>query len=273
MIRLRSAPGGELLAVCGLVFAVSGLAVAADGLVAAAQAGAGAARLGWEARLVEGLWRFRLERCLWFTAGAFAFAAGLRLGAELRGWRDPAARVVAGMALGLAVVAAAVILSATDVAIAGRVGSGAAALSPSDRARIATWLLQAITGLAAGGVWLALAVRLTAGVEARPAAGEAQPPPDPLEPPADPQDPDEPAWTRPHAVAAAPAAAPAVTAAPPATAAEAADQLYRERLAFSPRRSAARELVERIGELERQGLAEEAQALLRRLDGMAAEPR
>ena len=270
MIRVRRMAGCELLALGGLAFAVSGLAVAADGLVVAAQAGAGASQLGWEARLVEGLWRFRLESCLWFTVGALVFAAGLRLGAELDGWREPAARVVAGMALGLAVVAAAVILAATDVALAGRVGSGLAALAPSGRARVATWVLQVVTALAAGGVWLALAAQLTAPPgEAVAGDGEA----DGDEPPVPVPAADRPAQ-RPRAVV--PVSPPASAGEPPAPAlsvAERAERLYRDRLAFSPRRAAARELVERIGQCEQQGLGEEAEALLARLDEMAADPR
>jgi hypothetical protein len=261
VIRLRRLSSRELLAVGGLAFAVSGLAVAADGLVTAAQAGVGASQLGWETRLVEGLWRFRLESCLWFTVGAVAFAAGLRLGAQLGGHREHAARVVAGMALGLAVVATAAILAATDVALVGRVGSGVAVLAPSGRARLATWLLQTITSLAAGGVWLVLAARLTA------------PPPGPA---AELESTDAPGPPRERPRAVVPATAPAPPAAPaepPPSPAEQAEVLYRDRLAFSPRRTAARELVERIRDLEQQGLPDEATALLVRLGEMAADPR
>ena len=260
MNRLRGAPGIELLAVCGFAAAVAGVAVVGDGLVSAAQANGGtASHLGWESRLIAGLWRFRLEHALWFTAGAVAFTVAVGRGALLHGRREPADRLVAGMALGLAVVAVAVALAATDVALAGGVGAGAGSLHPSGRERVATWLLQVLTAGVAAFVWLSIAARLTAPVTApvaaRAAVLEAGEAGDDRSPPV--------------LVPAAPSASPAPPV--PGSAGERAQRLYRDRLAFSPRRGAARLLVERIEELERQGLDADADEAYERLTRMDAE--
>lgn len=258
MNRLRGAGAADLLALCGFVAAIAGVAVVGDGLVAAAQGGGGVTRLGWEPRLVAGLWRFRLEHALWFTAGAVAFVAGRQRGALLGGRRDAAARLMAGMALGLAVVAVAVALAATDVALAGGVGAGVGALHPSGRERIATWLLQLLTAGAAALVWLSIAAWLTApevaGAPAERTGGNG----------------DESPATGPAPAAAMLDPAPALAPAPPprGSAGERAQQLYRDRLAFSPRRDAARRLVLRIEELERQGLGGEADAACEELAQM-----
>ena len=254
--RVRAAGGAELLAVCGFAAAVAGVAVVGDGLVAAAQANGSTSHLGWESRLIAGLWRFRLEHGLWFTAGAVAFTIGAGRGALLAGRREPAARLVAGMALGLAVVAVAVALAATDVALAGGVGSGAGSLHPSGRERIATWVLQVLTAGVAALVWLLIAARLTAPA-ARPAVVEQH----------DDGDGDDPV-----PAVLVPAARP-VSSPPPGrdSAGERAQRLYRDRLAFSPRRGAARELVERIEQLERQGLGADADEAYRRLAEMDPE--
>jgi len=243
---LRRARGADLVAVCGLAVAVSGLAVVGGALVAAAQAGPGSSAAGWESRLVAGLWRVRLEHAVWFTAGAVAFLSGLERGATLGRLRGPAVRAVAGMAVGMTAVAAAVALAATDVALAGRVGSGVGALHPSGRERIGTWLLQVVTAAAAGLVWTVVAARLVAPTQP---AGAAEALDD----------------------AAPPLPQPAVRPSP-SSAGQRAERLYRERLAFSPRRAVARELVERISALERDGLAADAAVLLDRLQQMDADP-
>jgi hypothetical protein len=301
-MRLRQAAGRdrrELAGIGAAALAAVGVAVIADALVAAAQAHRQAAELAWNDRLLLGLWTFRVEHALWFTIGAAALAWTIARGATLAGWAAPLARLAAGFCVGLMLVAAAVVLASTWVALAGRLGDGASAIHLSNRERSFTWLLQLVTALGAGTVWALLAGRLSvlaeqalagqagAGEEepARPALAEPQvaatsavaaraegiaSAPPPVVPSASgsaaqvPLDAVAPAGPRAaRAAAAAQARSEAARPSPPPrqpqTLAGRAEALYRDVLAWSPQRVEARRLVEEVTSLERAGRSAEAE--------------
>ncbi len=141
----------EAAAAVGLALMAAGLAALADALVEAAPSSG----LSGADRLAYGLWSVRLEHGLVFTAGLAIAWWGLSGGARLGGWRDPALRLATGLAFGLAALAVAVLLAATDVALRGHVGGGLAELQLSGRQRTFVWLRQAVT---AGGFGLAWAL-------------------------------------------------------------------------------------------------------------------
>jgi hypothetical protein len=114
---------------------------------------------------------------------------------------------------------------------------------------------------------------------AAPAAPAPEPPAPAPQPPASSPRAAPPAaddrWApRPPPTEPVPAVAPAPSVGDPAPAANGAlstemERLYRERLAFSPSREAAREMVERVRALERDGQGDEARALAERLRALA----
>ncbi len=283
--RLRGLSPADAAAGAGLGLIVAGLAVIADALVQAAPS----SDLSRPERLAYGLWRVRLEHGLTFTAGLALAAWALAAGARLAGWSATAARLVAGLAYGLAVLAAAVLVASTYIALRGHVGSGFVAVHLSDRERVFTWLRQAVTAVGFGGVWLLAGARfgrLTAVApepvddEEQPATGvpAAPPPPGavpvPLPAPgaslAMPPDPPPPAPPPPqirHAPVTPAATVPGTETAGVTLSARARD-IYRQRLAYSPRGRDAERLVERLEEAERAGRAEEAGRLLAELEAL-----
>jgi hypothetical protein len=283
--RLRGLGQADAAAGAGLGLIAAGLAVIADALVQAAPS-SDLSRLD---RLAFGLWRVRLEHGLTFTAGLALAAWALAAGARLGGWSETAARLVAGLAYGLAVLAAAVLLASTYIALRGHVGSGFVAVDLSDRERVFTWLRQAVTAAGFGAVWLLAGARfgrLTA-VAPEPFTEEEPAPPAALGVPAAPPPPTSgvPVPLPPPGVSAAPpppppAPAPAQIRHAPVTPAATvpgtesagvtlsgrARDVYTQRLAYSPRGREAQRLVERVREAERAGRVEEAERLLAELE-------
>jgi hypothetical protein len=291
--QVRREPDRELVGWAGVGMTLLGLAVAIDALVEASRAVPGAGLLPWYDRLQIGLWEFRIERAAWFTVGLFVLWWAIAQRARLGGRASLLARVAGGLAVGFALLAAAVLLGSTLVALRGSVGP----LEISSRERVLTWLLQVSTAVGAGLVWALLAVRLPDAAEA--AAGreqeaadaaeaawneaeraesepltappsfeqapvwaltdaEPEPTPQPVPVPAPAPEPEpEP---EPEPVAAA-----VSTPAAHETAALRAHRLYQERLAYSPRSQEARDLVEKVATAEREGRAAEAHNLLEQL--------
>jgi hypothetical protein len=261
--RVRGLSFADALAVAGVGIVAAGLVVTGDGLVAAAQRTPGSAAMNWHDRLLLGLWNFRLEHALWFTIGLLTLWFALAIGATLQGRREQAARLVGGVAVGFVLLAAAVALGSTIVALAGSVGSGALQVSFTRNERIFTWLLQVATAASLSGAWLLAGSRLgeTAPVMAAPAV-EAGDDADRLpddegveeleeltdEPP--PPPPPVPLRERPPAPPPLPAP---VTADEPATPAAAARRVFRERLAFSPQKEDAQRLLDDLARAEREG--------------------
>jgi hypothetical protein len=276
--RLESLPAPEAAAAAGLGLVAAGLAVVADALVQAAPS----SNLDTFDRLVYGLWVVRLEHGLVFTAGLGLALWGFAAGAELWGWREPALRLTAGLAYGLAALAVAVLLASTYVAIRGHVGSGFVEIQMTGRTRTFTWLRQAVTACGLGLAWTLAGAQL-GRLARQPVARPAEEPPATVAAP-----------RRPSAVAVAPAPAPPSQPAPAAvpqpsqnthvretqavaepgthetavTLSGRARDTYRERLAYSPRGSEARELAEQIEKLERAGKTDEAAQLLARLEAL-----
>ena len=278
--RLESLPAPEAAAAAGLGLVAAGLAVVADALVQAAPS----SNLGTFDRLVYGLWVVRLEHGLVFTAGLGLALWGFSAGAELWGWREPVLRLTAGLAYGLAALAVAVLLASTYVALRGHVGSGFVEIELTGRTRTFTWLRQAVTACGLGVAWTLAGAQL-GRLARQPLARPAEEPPAPVPAPAPP---------RPSAMAAAAVAAtpphPTPAAAPQptqnthtretpvvtepgshetaVTLSGRARRTYRERLAYSPRGSEARDLAEQIEKLERAGKTDEAERLLARLEAL-----
>jgi hypothetical protein len=292
LLRGLSVP--EAVAAAGAGMAMVGVAVTVDALIEAARSTTTASLLAWQQRLALGLWEFRVEHTLWFTAGLLALWWGLSHGAALGGWSGHLGRLAGGLAVGYALVAVAVVVGSTVVALAGGIGSGIARVQFSERERILTWLLQATTAAAAGAVWGLLAARIpedsgwakpeevwdeeaNAGWAAAEtgAGGEDDetvallPPASSIMPMAPPPPADQPALEvlpQPTPGASTPPR-PAAEAADPATQtpAQRAQRIFEERLAFSPRRDEARRLLDRVREAERSGRAEQAEELADRL--------
>ena len=158
--RLRQLPLPEAVGLTGVAMAVAGVAITADALVRAAQDTAGASLLAWYQRLLLGLWTFRVEETLWFTAGLLLLWWALGNGCRLGGWALPASRLAGGVAVGFALVAVAIVLASTFVALTGHIGSGLSEVQFTGRERAFTWLRQVTTALAGGLVWAILAARL-----------------------------------------------------------------------------------------------------------------
>jgi hypothetical protein len=272
--RLRTElPAPEAVAVGGVCLTLAGLAVAADALTGTAVPEG----LGGLDRIIFGLWRFQLGQTLTLTVGLGLLVAGLGLKASLWGWREPAARAAAGVAIGAALVAAAVVLASTYVVLVGHVGG----TSVTGSARLFTWIRQLVTAVGFGAVWLLVAAWLSrvAAVEYESFASEAevetlepepQPVPDPqLVPEPEPRRKPavatdrQPALGQPVAVAAQPPEH--VLPADISSASARARAIYAERLSFSPRATVAQTMVSEIERLERDGKQREAEVLVRRL--------
>jgi hypothetical protein len=282
--QLRGVRLADALLAVAIAAIVAGIAVTADGLVQAARATPGTDSMDWTDRLLLGLWSFRLEHTLWFTAGLVLLWHTVVRERDLRARAVDVARLAGGLATGYMLLAAAVVLGATVVAGIGAVGAGAAEVTFDGRERVLTWLLQATTGVAAGTIWAlaaaalgeadAIAVRTEPqerpfGEEAESASGPPQPAavaPKPAELTDEPLPPPPPVpLRREQPVADAPAepARPAAT-----TIYGRARRTFEERLAFSPRRDDARALLDQIARAERDGNTDEAKRLADRLGKM-----
>ncbi len=268
--RMRSVPSvPEALSVAGLCLTLAGLAIAADALARTSLP----PRMGGIDRIVLGLWRLQLAELLTLTVGLGLLTLGLSRDALLGGWREPAARVGAGIAIGALVLAAAVVIASTYVALAGHVGS----VQITGDSRLFVWLRQLATAAGFGGVWLLVAARLSAVQAVEPEMDEDDEPepgtrvlPEPVvtrveyTPPAP-----IPAPVRPAAVAVAPPAPPSPR--PPETPSSAAARaraLYGERLSFSPRASEAKKIVDEVVRLDGEGKHQDAERLVQRLQSM-----
>jgi hypothetical protein len=276
---VRFADAVVAVAVGGMVV---GVAVTADALVEAARATTGTESMDWTDRLLLGLWSFRLEHTLWFTAGLVLLWYTVVRERDLRAEVVDVARLAGGLATGYMLLAAAVVLGATVVAGLGSVGSGAAEVTFDGRERVLTWLLQLSTAAAAGGIWALAAVTLgEADVVAVRAEDEDAPfddgEPPPQAPPSEPREPHlselaevplpppPPVPLRPEPVPERPAEVPRAS---PPTAYNRARRTFEERLAFSPRRDDAKQLLEQIARAEREGRTDEASRLAERLTEM-----
>ena len=293
--RLRELELPEAVGLTGVAMAVAGVAITADALVRAAQDTSGASLLAWYQRLLLGLWSFRVEETLWFTAGLLLLWWALGNGCRLGGWALPASRLAGGVAVGFALVAVAIVLASTWVALTGHIGSGLSEVQFTGRERAFTWLRQVTTALAGGLVWAILAARLP-DAEAQLADGSAEPEPDdedvlenhplsvapppiPFEHPAPEPEPAEELapepepdpevatgrrWPVAAAVTPTEPEPPSADGHTPSLATRARKD-YHDRLAYSPRRDEARAMVERIAELEEAGETVEAEQLAAQL--------
>ena len=294
--RARTASFADALAAAALGLVAAGLVVTGDGLVSAAKQSPGSSAMDWSDRLLLGLWSFRLEHTLWFTLGLVLLWLALAWGATLEGRAPELARLVGGVAVGFALLAAAVVVGSTIVAISGSIGSGVLQVVYTRDQRIFTWLLQVSTAAALIVTWLLAGTRLgeraplTTAEEVaadRPTADDGQVDPDLVElsdaPPTPPapvplhRDEPEPLPVPPIAPETEqPVSVPRVGSASrqpgsdpkPATTSAAAQRVFQERLAYSPKRDEARRLLEEITRAEREGRADDAAALAAQLDVM-----
>jgi hypothetical protein len=295
--RARTASFADALGAAALGLVAAGLVVTGDGLVSAAKQTPGSSAMDWNDRLLLGLWSFRLEHTLWFTLGLVLLWLALARGATLEGRAPELARLVGGVAVGFVLLAAAVVIGSTLVAVSGSIGGGVLEVVYTRDQRIFTWLLQVSTAAALIVTWLLAGTRLgeraplatadeaAAADRASEPDGELDPelvelsdaPPTPPAPvPLHRNDPEpgpaaelEP---EPEQPAAVPRAA-LVTRQPPAdpkptTTSATAQRVFQERLAYSPKRDEARRLLEEIARAEREGRADDAAALAAQLDVM-----
>ena len=167
--RLRELPVADAVGLAGLGMLLVGVAVTVEALIEAARSTPNASLLDWYDRLGLGLWEFRIEHTVWFTAGLLALWWALARGADLSGWSAHAGRLAGGLAVGYALVGAAMVIASTAIALRGGVGSGPAEVTFSTRERTLVWLLQVVTGLGAGVTWALVAARLPDGLRALPA--------------------------------------------------------------------------------------------------------
>jgi hypothetical protein len=288
--RARTASFADALAAAALGLVAAGLVVTGDGLVSAAKQTPGSSAMDWNDRLLLGLWSFRLEHTLWFTLGLVLLWLALAWGATLEGRAPELARLVGGVAVGFVLLAAAVVIGSTIVAISGSIGGGVLEVVYTRDQRIFTWLLQASTSAALIVTWLLAGTRLgeraplitSEGAPAdRPADddGEVDPdlvelsdapptPPAPVplhrnEPEPEPEPEPAPPMARAAAVTPQPPADPK-----PATTSATAQRVFQERLAYSPKRDEARRLLDEIARAEREGRDDDAAALAAQLDVM-----
>jgi hypothetical protein len=263
--RIARMPAVEAVGLIGVAMTLVGVAVTVDALVEASRATAGAALLAWYDRLLLGLWELRIESTAWFTAGLVVLWWALAHDARLGGYRRDASRAAGGLAVGFALVAVAVAIGATIVALRGEV----AGVTFTQSERLLTWLLQVATAAGAGAVWTVLAVKLppadslvvdepweeeTQDAETEPpapASGEVLgPPPElpaPISEPADEPDPEP---------------EPVPVAVQSRSLIDQATAIYQDRLAYSPNRDRAKELLDRLATAERSGREDEARSLL-----------
>jgi hypothetical protein len=268
--RIAALATVEAVGLIGAAMTLVGVAVTVDALVEASRATPGASLLPWYDRLQLGLWELRLEHTAWFTAGLVVLWWALAHGATLGGRRQQAGRAAGGLAVGFALVAAVMALVSTLVAVRGAIGP----VSYPASTRLLVWLLQVATAAGAGAVWTILAVRIPMDEEPldppdddavpMPAQPEPQPEPEPFAPPPPPPPVREP---EPAAVTAPAQIEPAAPA-EPATALEQATRIYQERLAYSPNRGRARELLDKVAVAERAGEADEARRLAAELSSL-----
>jgi hypothetical protein len=274
--RLRALPAADAVALAGLGMVLVGVAATVEALVEAARATPSASLLAWYDRLALGLWEFRIEHTLWFTAGLLALWWALSHGAILAGWSGYAGRLAGGLAIGYALVGAAMALASTIVALRGGIGSGVAEVTFSTRERVLVWLLQVVTGLGAGLVWALVAARVpdepvvVAAREEEPVADldeSVEPAPAPGRRPAAPSPPSLEPQPRPATVDPTAVADLAARADPPSPRSliEQAHLIFQERLAYSPRREEARTLLDRIAQADRAGRSDEARDLVEQL--------
>ncbi len=158
--RARTASFADALAAAALGLVAAGLVVTGDGLVSAAKQTPGSSAMDWNDRLLLGLWSFRLEHTLWFTLGLVLLWLALAWGATLEGRAPELARLVGGVAVGFVLLAAAVVIGSTIVAISGSVGGGVLQVVYTRDQRIFTWLLQVSTAAALIVTWLLAGTRL-----------------------------------------------------------------------------------------------------------------
>ena len=158
--RARTASFADALAAAALGLVAAGLVVTGDGLVSAAKQTPGSSAMDWNDRLLLGLWSFRLEHTLWFTLGLVLLWLALAWGATLEGRAPELARLVGGVAVGFVLLAAAVVIGSTIVAISGSIGGGVLEVVYTRDQRIFTWLLQASTAAALIVTWLLAGTRL-----------------------------------------------------------------------------------------------------------------
>ncbi|HEX5196890.1 MAG TPA: hypothetical protein VFW26_06765 [Gaiellales bacterium] len=292
--RARTASFADALAAAALGLVTAGLVVTGDGLVSAAKQTPGSSAMDWNDRLLLGLWSFRLEHTLWFTLGLVLLWLALAWGATLEGRAPELARLVGGVAVGFVLLAAAVVIGSTIVAISGSIGSGVLEVVYTRDERIFTWLLQVSTAAALIVTWVLAGTRLgeraplTATEEAaadRPADDDGEVDPDLVElsdapptPPAPvPLHRNEPEPGPAPEIEPEPEQPPVPRAAPvtqaradpkPATTSATAQRVFQERLAYSPKRDEARRLLDEIARAEREGREDDAAALAAQLDVM-----
>jgi len=151
--RARTASFADALAAAALGLVAAGLVVTGDGLVSAAKQTPGSSAMDWNDRLLLGLWSFRLEHTLWFTLGLVLLWLALAWGATLEGRAPELARLAGGVAVGFVLLAAAVVIGSTIVAISGSIGGGVLEVVYTRDQRIFTWLLQASTAVALIVTW------------------------------------------------------------------------------------------------------------------------
>jgi len=288
--RARTASFADALAAAALGLVAAGLVVTGDGLVSAAKQTPGSSAMDWNDRLLLGLWSFRLERTLWFTLGLVLLWLALAWGARLDGRAPELARLVGGVAVGFVLLAAAVVIGSTIVAISGSIGGGVLEVVYTRDQRIFTWLLQASTAAALIVTWSLAGTRLgerapltaTDGAADRLSDDDGEVDPDLVElsdapptPPApvplhrnEPEPEIEPEPAPPPVPRAAPLT-PQPSADPkPATTSATAQRVFQERLAYSPKRDEARRLLDEIARAEREGRDDDAAALAAQLDVM-----
>jgi hypothetical protein len=288
--RARTASFADALAAAALGLVAAGLVVTGDGLVSAAKQTPGSSAMDWNDRLLLGLWSFRLEHTLWFTLGLVLLWLALAWGARLDGRAPELARLVGGVAVGFVLLAAAVVIGSTIVAISGSIGGGVLEVVYTRDQRIFTWLLQASTAAALIVTWSLAGTRLgerapltaTDGAADRLSDDDGEVDPDLVElsdapptPPApvplhrnEPEPEIEPEPAPPPVPRDAPLT-PQPSADPkPATTSATAQRVFQERLAYSPKRDEARRLLDEIARAEREGRDDDAAALAAQLDVM-----
>jgi len=288
--RARTASFADALAAAALGLVAAGLVVTGDGLVSAAKQTPGSSAMDWNDRLLLGLWSFRLEHTLWFTLGLVLLWLALAWGATLEGRAPELARVVGGVAVGFVLLAAAVVIGSTIVAISGSIGGGVLEVVYTRDERIFTWLLQASTAAALIVTWLLAGTRLgeraslttTDGAADRLTDDDGEVDPDLVElsdapptPPApvplhrnEPEPGIEPEPPPPPVPRAAPLTPRAPADPKPATTSATAQRVFQERLAYSPKRDEARRLLDEIARAEREGRDDDAAALAAQLEVM-----
>ena len=288
--RARTASFADALAAAALGLVAAGLVVTGDGLVSAAKQTPGSSAMDWNDRLLLGLWSFRLEHTLWFTLGLVLLWLALAWGATLEGRAPELARLAGGVAVGFVLLAAAVVIGSTIVAISGSIGGGVLEVVYTRDERIFTWLLQASTAAALIVTWLLAGTRLgerapltaTDGAADRLTDDDGEVDPDLVElsdapptPPApvplhrnEPEPEIEPEPAPPPVPRAAPLTPQPPADPKPATTSATAQRVFQERLAYSPKRDEARRLLDEIARAEREGRDDDAAALAAQLEVM-----